>query len=84
MHKASSPNVVYNTHLVISGRFDVDLPDPILAEGDVQATFLVDKVLFSTGDEPETIEVLVSADRFAWRDAGESRYLVRCDLMSDH
>ena len=84
LRKAYSPNVVYNTHLVVSGRFDIDLPDPILAEGDVQAAFPVDKVHFSSGDEPETINVLVSVDRFAWRDTGTSRYLARRDLMSDH
>ena len=84
LRKASSPNVVYNTHLVVSGRFDIDLPDPILAEGDLQAAFTIDKVHFTTGDNPDTINVLVPVDRFAWRDTGESRYLVRRDLMSDH
>lgn len=73
-----------NAHLIVSGRFDIDLPEPILARGDVHAIFAVDKVHFSTGREPETVEVLISTDQFAWRDTGKSRDVVRRDLMSDH
>ena len=73
-----------NAQLVVSGRFEVDLPDAILVGGDMQATFVVDGVHFSTEGEPTRVDVVVAVDRFAWRDTGKSRYLVRRDLMSDH
>ena len=73
-----------NAQLVVSGRFEVDLPDAILVRGDIQATFVVDDVHFSTEGEPRRVGVVVATDRFAWLDTGRSRYLVRRDLMSDH